>query len=267
MKNYYKILEVSENATQVEIKRAYRALAKKYHPDRSSVASASQLFSEINEAYEVLSDTVQKSQYDLQKSGGYNEYKSGGDNKYKNRKYQQAGYRSAYKPNRSQRVDLNLYTPYFKAVSVIGLVVSLFLSTDFLIPRKAINDRILNIENIVARSRNGEGYLIGKNVTTSDVTYNIEEELTINLYKNQLIKVNKTRLLSISTSVDFGTKEESVKYILGVNIYRNLSFAWIILLITSILGVVLKKPAEMILNLGIVNGILTLLVLYFTAIS
>ena len=63
MKDYYKILGVSENATQYEIKQAYKKLAMKYHPDRNpGDKQAEEKFKEINEAYSVLSDPEKRKQ-------------------------------------------------------------------------------------------------------------------------------------------------------------------------------------------------------------
>ena len=63
-KSLYETLEISPNASESEIKKAYRKLARKYHPDVNKDASAEEKFKEINAAYEVLSDKEKKAQYD-----------------------------------------------------------------------------------------------------------------------------------------------------------------------------------------------------------
>jgi curved DNA-binding protein len=63
-KSLYETLEVSDNASADEIKKAYRKLAKKYHPDVNKTPEAEEKFKEINAAYEVLSDAQKKAQYD-----------------------------------------------------------------------------------------------------------------------------------------------------------------------------------------------------------
>lgn len=52
-KDYYKILDVSRTATEADLKKAYRKLALKYHPDKCKDADAAEKFKEIGEAYEV----------------------------------------------------------------------------------------------------------------------------------------------------------------------------------------------------------------------
>ena len=79
MKDYYKILGVDKKSTKDEIKKAYRSLSKKYHPDVNP--DGDEKFKEIAEAYEVLSDDTKRHQYDnpnpfgnMNMGGGFNPF-------------------------------------------------------------------------------------------------------------------------------------------------------------------------------------------------
>ena len=63
-KDYYKILNVSRDANAEEIKKAYRKLALKYHPDKNKSPGAEDKFKEVAEAYEALSDPQKREIYD-----------------------------------------------------------------------------------------------------------------------------------------------------------------------------------------------------------
>ncbi|GAA9734361.1 DnaJ family protein [Helicobacter pylori] len=63
-KSLYQTLDVSESANQDEIKKSYRRLARKYHPDLNKTKEAEEKFKEINAAYEILSDEEKRRQYD-----------------------------------------------------------------------------------------------------------------------------------------------------------------------------------------------------------
>jgi molecular chaperone DnaJ len=69
MKDYYKILEVEENSTDEEIKKSYRTLSKKYHPDVNP--NGTEKFKEINEAYEILGDKQKRNNYNNSKNNPY----------------------------------------------------------------------------------------------------------------------------------------------------------------------------------------------------
>lgn len=63
-RDYYEVLGLKKGASADEIKRAYRQLAKQYHPDINKEPGAEEKFKEINEAYDTLSDEQKKARYD-----------------------------------------------------------------------------------------------------------------------------------------------------------------------------------------------------------
>lgn len=72
-KDYYEILGINQGATEEEIKKAFRVLARKYHPDVNKEKGAEEKFKEIAEAYEVLSDVNKRRSYDQFGHAGLNE--------------------------------------------------------------------------------------------------------------------------------------------------------------------------------------------------
>jgi len=68
---YYAILGVSQSTNFQEIKKSYRKLAKKYHPDKNKSPLAEETIKKINEAFEILSDRRKRKQYDLEASNIY----------------------------------------------------------------------------------------------------------------------------------------------------------------------------------------------------
>ena len=76
LKDYYQILQVSRDATKEEIKKAYRRLAREWHPDVNPDPQASERFREINEAYHILSDDEKRREYDrILQSGDEKSYR------------------------------------------------------------------------------------------------------------------------------------------------------------------------------------------------
>lgn len=77
-KDYYRTLGIQKGANDEDIKKAYRKLALKFHPDKNKAAGAEEKFKEIAEAYEVLSDKKKREVYDRYGEEGL----KGGKSKY-----------------------------------------------------------------------------------------------------------------------------------------------------------------------------------------
>ena len=77
-RDYYEVLGVKKEASKQELKKAYRNLAKKYHPDRNKEAGSEKKFTEVQEAYEVLSDEQKRKAYDQYGFAGAQAFGGGG---------------------------------------------------------------------------------------------------------------------------------------------------------------------------------------------
>jgi len=77
-RDYYEVLGVSKSASKDEVKKAYRTLAKQYHPDRNKEVGAEDKFKEVQEAYDVVSDQAKKEAYDKYGFAGAQSFGGGG---------------------------------------------------------------------------------------------------------------------------------------------------------------------------------------------
>ena len=124
---HYQTLDVHETATQAEIKRAYRLLAKQFHPDSKGGQASHDRIARINTAYEVIGDPLQRTIYDQQRQGfaGADPVESAA-NRAKRAADAQAVYRSARKATQSSeaREDAWLKLVYGPVDRLLGKIMS-----------------------------------------------------------------------------------------------------------------------------------------------
>ena len=109
-KGYYAILEVSEHANYQDIKRAYRRLARKYHPDRNNSSFAEDMIKKINASFEVLSDKDKRQEYD---KIGFNTILFEEDDAKKNNNiHEQVQHDPSYNNNDYTSRSDNIYSDY-----------------------------------------------------------------------------------------------------------------------------------------------------------
>src|SRR5690625_3310200 len=108
-KNYYNILGVGRNASQDEIKKAYRKLAARYHPDRNpDDPSAEEKFKEVGEAYEVLQDPEKRKLYDrVGKDWKQYQRSGGGADDFDWSRYARQGQQQGFGGGQSYQVNFN----------------------------------------------------------------------------------------------------------------------------------------------------------------
>ena len=112
VRNYYEMLGVSKNASSSEIKKAYRTLAIKYHPDRNlGNKAAEEKFKDINEAYEVLSDQTRRVQYDKSINSNIFTRNTGGIGNFGRGKTNTGRGTATQRPSRGNRVDPRDFSP------------------------------------------------------------------------------------------------------------------------------------------------------------
>ena len=118
MKDYYQILGVKKTASEEEIKKRYRVLAHKYHPDVSLIKDAEEIFKDINEAYAVLSDSLKRADYDQELEQGFVRRKEA---------EKEAGYKEPEKPTLGMFVASFARTFFVGFVGVVAGVLIEFL--------------------------------------------------------------------------------------------------------------------------------------------
>lgn len=140
LNDYYSILGISKEATQDEIKRAYRKLAVKLHPDKNDAPGAEDVFKKVNQAYTCLSDKDKKAHYDL-----FGEEAGGGGRSEKKEDLNAEDIREMFfdpdgnqKPlpkERKKRGGLMAYAQFFPLLSllVLALLYTLPASTPFML--------------------------------------------------------------------------------------------------------------------------------------
>ncbi|KXS43297.1 MAG: chaperone protein DnaJ [Methanolobus sp. T82-4] len=138
--DYYKTLGVSSDASAAEIKRRYRELMVKYHPDRNHSLGAEEMSKRINEAYSVLSDPLKRAQYDRRSSEPWwytpqgNTHRTGNQRTHTYRTYTYRTYQ--YPPrgrNRRKRNANPLGSAFSFFVKVVLIVVVLWILLHFAI--------------------------------------------------------------------------------------------------------------------------------------
>jgi hypothetical protein len=257
MKDYYSILGLKDNAEAADIKRAYRALAVKYHPDRNPSPEAVAIFSQMNEAYSTLSDPGKKFVYDHQRYKYLHPVQEEPVQQHRDPKY--------HPPVATGKDSKKRFKHFFQKinrfvgwVNIIGAAFVILLTLDYFTPYVTTEETITQIETV---SMMGSKYSRGRSF--SHFRTHTASGKEIKDYKGfgvvgDTINLSCTPICRIPMSVENISADYSVT--LGF-IYKHLMMFPVALFLTAVFGIFLRKQAERAFSCGIGTVILLIITL------
>jgi hypothetical protein len=253
VKDYYSILRVSRRADVQTIKRSYRLLVQKYHPDINPDPQAAEFIKEINEAYDVLSDPVKKGEYDFRFANPNQQPQvSQQTQQHRDPRYRRA-YRSVKKENQQLELMKN-YVHLAVKVSWAGCFICFFLLVDFCLPHRVVKDTVQAL--YTNRSGRTRSHVV---VSESGQRIKIGFEDLRTMTEGEPIEITETTITSIAIKIYVPEREH---YITGMaTLYRTYLFVPLLLLLISVLGLLIRNRIELQFNFGIVSFILLIFTL------
>jgi curved DNA-binding protein CbpA len=249
MKDYYATLGVREGAGAVEIKRAYRSLAIRYHPDKNPSPEAEELFKEINEAYDVLSDPHEKSLYDSRRRV-IADVSAEPLVRHRDPRYRPKP--QAWHSKSDQLIFMEKLTGFSRALNLAGFVLFFLFAVDYFLPYQSSQETMTNAEQIRAERYAGSIHIMtasGKNVK---LYRNLSE------FGSQFV-LTQTMIYRIPMAVSdlSGRMHLPMGYM-----YRGYIIFPLFLLVASVVGIINRKSTVTTFNYSVGTGLL-LIINYF----
>jgi hypothetical protein len=257
--DYYKILGVAYTATHDEIKRAYRRLAVRYHPDKNNDPQAESLFKEINEAYDVLGDPAKKTFYDLKFSSPFTSASEPQPPRHRDPAYHTNRPRAKRKSDQERLKDLMAeYLPWAIKTAYLCLAFSGLLLIDYILPNQVQDEKIVDYK---IRRVPGFRYTVPYAVitTSGDHVIDVNPEFSDHFLKGKDVVVYSSVLLDIPVKIASGGF--AVK--LRKSIYGNFIFAPFGLFFFAALSIYFRKDIRHGFNFSITTILFLILTCVF----
>ena len=253
MKDYYAILGVPHSASESEIKKSFRRLAVRYHPDKNPGADAKQKFQEISEAYDVLGDAGKRSIYDARLANPFAEILAQPQSPpHPDPAYRKRGRRPPRQEGPpASYILMRDSLPYVMWISRIGLLITILFFLDYWLPYHEVEDFIYTIDNY---GRPGH--------SQAEVRTRYGREFRAENFVRDDFGADGRLLLSVTPIFD------SVIWVSSpwgpyrawvAHMYSTLIFFPLLLFVNSILAHIYRKRVEFCFNLNVTAFILIII--------
>lgn len=257
MKDYYSILGVTRSATPDDIRRRYRRLALQYHPDKNPDPSVTTLFQEINEAYDILSDPIKRRGYDylLDNLSGLSQEEEEKP-KHRDPAYRRPPSNSNAHHRPTTRELMQEYLPYFRWLSRAGVLLTMLIFLDILLPTRLHDDEISEVFRVRGR-RQVYQYDV---MTTKSGRKFVMYDYTATSFPDPKVHIEATPIFSVEMSISDREHTNVVK--LGYIYGGALKIFPMVLFLVAMLAILQEKRIEFAFNANIVCGVLIVILLY-----
>lgn len=253
MKDYYRILQITPDASQEEVKKAYRRLAKVHHPDVSGSVREEVVIHELNEAYRTLGNPEKRAEYDWIRT---NRKEALGETA--NRPAKPKSSRPAPTgESSSEREEVRPYLKYAHLVCKAGLLVCLLLLIDFILPLQQRVDKATYVVEVYSGSKGKESYDYTQLKTWKGHSISVSKEMGINFAQNPNIRLFRTPIFSQTRYVS-AAERNSERFIIGRSVYANFIFLPLLLLMCSFFGSIRQFSPEIEFSFAVASGFLML---------
>jgi curved DNA-binding protein CbpA len=254
MRDYYKILEVSQNASQEEIKKAYRRLAFLYHPDRNNSPHAQSLIQEINLAYDVIGDVKKREIYN-RRLNSYRSYQTTSSPTQYRRTTNPAPRK---RPVKSKRFGFEERAMKGKFISAFILFYCFLLCADYFFSSVYKNTVIQKMDVEAHRGKRSTSHYTF-HIQSSKVNFEMASEAHV-FNINDTLDVDITPFFGIVKRCDQIVDKTPSEMRFLISFYSPVIFL-IFMLMGTCIGAIFTKSAEVSYNLSAGN------IIFFVIIS
>jgi len=255
MKDYYRILHVAPEASQKEIKRAYRKLVQQFHPDVNPDPRAQDLVREVNEAYEILGHSAKRMVYDRQRTNPFPVEEQFEYPKHRDPAYHRRPQPSPRPQGISQVEVMAKALPYMRPIIWVSFLLCVMVILDFSLPRTYQTETLVTLTTKNFR-KGWQAYVF----TETGRELNISGDDFLTLSVGEQLVFTESAILKVLVKIQ--AVEHKVEITNLATLYRNFIFLPILLLIASILGLFSVGTTEFRFNLSLA----TVFLLIFTMI-